>query len=109
MELISSTAWSALSSFPDSIWWMILLLSWGVSLEGQPFLMFSLLGRTSFLISPTVLFPTPVFLVTSQIHQLTGGKHQIGVCVQGWGALVEMMVVKGRVELEHSHKLMIST
>ena len=61
IELMNWGASTALSAFPDTIWWTIALLSVGVSLDRWPNLIFSFYGRAFFKALSTVDLPRPVF------------------------------------------------
>ena len=60
MSVMKWAAWTALSSFPVVILWIIDCLLWEESLEGQPPLLFSLSKSVLFWILPTVNLPKPV-------------------------------------------------
>ena len=107
VELMKWVAWTAVSSFPDWIWWIIDVLSRAESLEGCPPWLFSLPVSTPFWILPTVDLPRPVLLSISLTEYPCSSKER----TEAWLAaeVAIMMIDRGQVEFQHVKLIQIES
>jgi len=107
VELMKWVASTAVSSFPDWIWWIMDVLSQVESLEGHPPWLFSFSVSTSFLILPTVDFPRPVLLSISLTEYPCSSKER----TEAWFAAEVgfMVIVRDQVEFQHVKLIQIES